>query len=78
MATPSARFAGSRPFASISKFRGSERLAVNGRLSTHVLDTHSGKPAAGIAITLIELCALGENRVIARAVTNATAAPTSR
>lgn len=50
---------------------GSERLAVNGRLSTHVLDTHSGKPAAGIAITLIELCALGENRVIARAVTNA-------
>ncbi|WP_315837703.1 2-oxo-4-hydroxy-4-carboxy-5-ureidoimidazoline decarboxylase [Bradyrhizobium prioriisuperbiae] len=50
---------------------GGERLAVNGRLSTHVLDTHSGKPAAGIPIELIEICALGKNRVIARAVTNA-------
>lgn len=50
---------------------GGERLAVNGWLSTHVLDTHGGKPAPGIAITLIELCALGEDRVIARAVTNA-------
>jgi 2-oxo-4-hydroxy-4-carboxy-5-ureidoimidazoline decarboxylase len=50
---------------------GPERLAVNGRLSTHVLDTHSGKPAAGIAVELRELCALGEPRLIARAVTNA-------
>src|SRR5882724_12485197 len=32
-----------------------ERLPVNGRLSTHVLDTHSGKPAAGIDIELVEL-----------------------
>src|ERR1700692_4364031 len=30
-----------------------DRLQVHGRLSTHVLDTHSGKPAAGIAIELI-------------------------
>ena len=50
---------------------GGERLAVNGRLSTHVLDTHSGKPAAGIPVELIEICALGTNRVIARTVTNA-------
>jgi 2-oxo-4-hydroxy-4-carboxy-5-ureidoimidazoline decarboxylase len=47
-----------------------DRLPVHGRLSTHVLDTHSGKPAAGIPVELIELSALGENRVIARTLTN--------
>jgi 2-oxo-4-hydroxy-4-carboxy-5-ureidoimidazoline decarboxylase len=47
-----------------------DRLPVNGRLSTHVLDTHSGKPAAGIAVELIELSELGESRVVTRAVTN--------
>jgi 2-oxo-4-hydroxy-4-carboxy-5-ureidoimidazoline decarboxylase len=48
-----------------------DRLLVHGRLSTHVLDTHSGKPASGIAVELIELSDLGANRVVARAVTNA-------
>jgi 2-oxo-4-hydroxy-4-carboxy-5-ureidoimidazoline decarboxylase len=48
-----------------------DRLAVHGRLSTHVLDTHSGKPAAGIAVELVELSDLGASRVITRAVTNA-------
>jgi 2-oxo-4-hydroxy-4-carboxy-5-ureidoimidazoline decarboxylase len=48
-----------------------DRLRVHGRLSTHVLDNHAGKPAPGIAIELVELSALGESRVIARAVTNA-------
>jgi 2-oxo-4-hydroxy-4-carboxy-5-ureidoimidazoline decarboxylase len=48
-----------------------DRLAVHGRLSTHVLDTHSGSPAAGIAVELVELSDLGKSRVIARAVTNA-------
>jgi 2-oxo-4-hydroxy-4-carboxy-5-ureidoimidazoline decarboxylase len=47
-----------------------DRLPVHGRLSTHVLDTHSGKPAAGISLVLTELSDLGEPRVIARAVTN--------
>jgi 2-oxo-4-hydroxy-4-carboxy-5-ureidoimidazoline decarboxylase len=47
-----------------------DRLAVNGRLSTHVLDTHSGKPAAGIAVELIELSELGASRVVTRTVTN--------
>lgn len=47
-----------------------DRLAVHGRLSTHVLDTHSGKPAAGIAVELVELSDLGASRVITRAVTN--------
>ncbi|MFH0296404.1 2-oxo-4-hydroxy-4-carboxy-5-ureidoimidazoline decarboxylase [Bradyrhizobium sp. 31Argb] len=48
-----------------------DRLPVHGRLSTHVLDTHSGKPAAGIAVELIELSDLGLSRVVTRAVTNA-------
>jgi 2-oxo-4-hydroxy-4-carboxy-5-ureidoimidazoline decarboxylase len=48
-----------------------DRLQVHGRLSTHVLDTHSGKPAAGIAIELIELSDLGASRVVTRVVTNA-------
>ncbi|MGY4317664.1 2-oxo-4-hydroxy-4-carboxy-5-ureidoimidazoline decarboxylase [Bradyrhizobium sp. JR3.5] len=48
-----------------------DRLAVHGRLSTHVLDTHSGKPAAGIAVELIELAGLGTSRVVTRALTNA-------
>jgi 2-oxo-4-hydroxy-4-carboxy-5-ureidoimidazoline decarboxylase len=47
-----------------------DKLMVNGRLSTHVLDNHCGKPAPGIAVELIELASLGESRVIARAVTN--------
>jgi 2-oxo-4-hydroxy-4-carboxy-5-ureidoimidazoline decarboxylase len=47
-----------------------DRLPVNGRLSTHVLDTHSGKPAAGIAVELIELSELGESRVVTRTITN--------
>ena len=47
-----------------------DRLPVHGRLSTHVLDTHSGKPAAGIPVDLVELSAHGENRIVTRAVTN--------
>ncbi|MBV9563148.1 MAG: 2-oxo-4-hydroxy-4-carboxy-5-ureidoimidazoline decarboxylase [Bradyrhizobium sp.] len=48
-----------------------DRLPVIGRLSTHVLDTHGGTPAAGIAVELVELSALGVSRVVTRAVTNA-------
>jgi 2-oxo-4-hydroxy-4-carboxy-5-ureidoimidazoline decarboxylase len=47
-----------------------DRLPVHGRLSTHVLDTHSGKPAAGVAIELIELSDLGLSRVVTRTMTN--------
>jgi 2-oxo-4-hydroxy-4-carboxy-5-ureidoimidazoline decarboxylase len=47
-----------------------DRLPVVGRLSTHVLDTHSGKPAAGVSVELIELSALGASRVVTRTVTN--------
>jgi len=48
-----------------------DRLKVHGRLSTHVLDTHRGSPAPGIAIELLEIAASGSSRVITRAVTNA-------
>ena len=43
---------------------------VNGRLSTHVLDTHAGRPAVGMAVELYELAG---NRYIhlATTVTNA-------
>jgi 2-oxo-4-hydroxy-4-carboxy-5-ureidoimidazoline decarboxylase len=47
-----------------------DRLPVHGWLSTHVLDTHSGKPAAGVPVELVELSALGENRVVMRTRTN--------
>ncbi len=48
-----------------------DRLQVHGRLSTHVLDTHSGRPAAGVAVELVELSDLGASRVVTRTVTNA-------
>jgi len=48
-----------------------DRLQVHGRLSTHVLDTHSGRPAAGIELDLIELSDLGVSRLVTRATTNA-------
>ena len=48
----------------------SDRLPIHGRLSTHVLDTHRGKPAAGIAVELVERSLLGASRVVTRTVTN--------
>src|SRR6201997_2589084 len=47
-----------------------DRLKVHGRLSTHVLDNHNGKPASGIEIVLTELSEFGVSRVITRAITN--------
>jgi 2-oxo-4-hydroxy-4-carboxy-5-ureidoimidazoline decarboxylase len=47
-----------------------DRLPIVGRLSTHVLDNHSGKPAAGVAVELVELSDLGMSRVVTRTVTN--------
>ena len=49
---------------------GPDRLPVAGRLSTHVLDLSEGRPAAGLAIELVELAADGPHPV-ARAMTNA-------
>lgn len=42
-----------------------------GRLSTHVLDTVSGRPAAGVALELFAIGADGTRRFVAGTVTNA-------
>jgi hydroxyisourate hydrolase len=41
-----------------------------GRLSTHVLDTAQGRPAAGVPVTLVRIEPSGERREIKRARTN--------
>jgi 2-oxo-4-hydroxy-4-carboxy-5-ureidoimidazoline decarboxylase len=48
-----------------------DRLRVHGQLSTHVLDSHSGSPAQGVAIEFFELASSGEARLISRMTTNA-------
>jgi len=53
-----------------AKVTGEGMPAVNGRLSTHVLDTHAGRPAIGVAIELHEFA--GEKpHYIQSAITNA-------
>jgi 2-oxo-4-hydroxy-4-carboxy-5-ureidoimidazoline decarboxylase len=52
------------------RVEAADRLPVHGRLSTHVLDTHSGRPAARVAIELAEISGDGERRAITRATTN--------
>jgi 2-oxo-4-hydroxy-4-carboxy-5-ureidoimidazoline decarboxylase len=47
-----------------------DKLPVSGRLSTHVLDNHDGRPAEGMALTLSELGDDGARRVLIRAATN--------
>jgi 2-oxo-4-hydroxy-4-carboxy-5-ureidoimidazoline decarboxylase len=46
-------------------------LGLNGRLSTHVLDNHAGRPAGGLRLALRELSGQDEPRMIARVQTNA-------
>jgi 2-oxo-4-hydroxy-4-carboxy-5-ureidoimidazoline decarboxylase len=50
--------------------QGPDTLQVHGRLSTHVLDTHAGRPAGGVVVDLIELSRHGASRLIAKTVTN--------
>jgi 2-oxo-4-hydroxy-4-carboxy-5-ureidoimidazoline decarboxylase len=47
-----------------------DKLPLSGRLSTHVLDTHDGLPAANVPIELWELSQAGDSRLILRTVTN--------
>ncbi len=47
-----------------------DKLPIAGRLSTHVLDTHSGRPAEGVAVELWELSRDGAERLIVKTVTN--------
>ena len=52
------------------KVTGEGMPLVNGRLSTHVLDTHAGRPAVGVAVELYEFA--GETvHCIETAITNA-------
>lgn len=53
-----------------AKVTGEGMPKVNGRLSTHVLDTHAGRPAIGVAIELFEFAGERAHR-IATATTNA-------
>jgi len=53
------------------RVKAPDRLKVHGRLSTHVLDTHGGRPAAGVAIELCEIGAGGAARTLQHTVTNA-------
>ena len=61
----------------IAAFRLDQRVAapdhlkVNGRLSTHVLDTHGGRPAEGVAVELFEIANSSTSALVARALTNA-------
>jgi 2-oxo-4-hydroxy-4-carboxy-5-ureidoimidazoline decarboxylase len=48
-----------------------DRLQVHGRLSTHVLDTHRGRPAEGVDIEFLEVFASGKSRLISRTTTKA-------
>ncbi len=43
-----------------------DKLPVHGRLSTHVLDTHLGKPAQGVAFELHALSNTGSDLVTKR------------
>ena len=52
------------------RITAADRLAVFGRLSTHVLDTWSGRPAAGVAVSLWERSE-SEDTLIVNTVTNA-------
>jgi 2-oxo-4-hydroxy-4-carboxy-5-ureidoimidazoline decarboxylase len=52
------------------KVEAADTLPVSGRLTTHVLDTHGGRPAEGVALTLCELYDNGSRRLIVSTVTN--------
>lgn len=53
-----------------AKVTGEGMPQINGRLSTHVLDTHAGRPAVGISVELYEFAGERAHR-IASAITNA-------
>ena len=47
-----------------------DRLNVHGHLSTHVIDTHRGRPASGVSIEFSEVVSSGGSRLIWRTTTN--------
>lgn len=54
----------------VDRVTGAGMPNVFGRLSTHVLDTHAGRPAQGVKVELFECGAAGPQR-LAEATTNA-------
>jgi 2-oxo-4-hydroxy-4-carboxy-5-ureidoimidazoline decarboxylase len=52
------------------RVKAPDRLKIAGRLSTHVLDTHAGKPAEGVGVELYEISDAGEARLLVRGITN--------
>lgn len=50
-----------------AKLTGEGMPVVSGRLSTHVLDTHAGRPAVGMAVELFELSGDRAQRIAAAA-----------
>lgn len=53
-----------------SQVTAPDKLPIAGRLSTHVLDTHSGRPAEGVAVELWELSRDGSERLVVKTATN--------
>src|SRR6516164_4347787 len=53
-----------------ARIKTTERLKVHGHLSTHILDTHGGKPAGGVSLELFELSRSSDPCLIVSAVTN--------
>jgi 2-oxo-4-hydroxy-4-carboxy-5-ureidoimidazoline decarboxylase len=52
------------------RVRAVDRLPVHGRLSTHVLDNFSGRPANSVAVELFEISKTDERRLVTRGLTN--------
>ena len=52
------------------RVKAADELPVSGRLSTHVLDNHDGRPAQGVPLTLCELGNDGARRLIVQTATN--------
>ncbi len=52
------------------RVEAADRLKVHGRISTHVLDTHGGRPAAGVLIELRQLSAGDDGSLVASTTTN--------
>lgn len=50
---------------------GEGSLGTTGRISTHVLDTVSGRPAAGVEVELLEFVGDERTAIVLRTVTNA-------
>ena len=55
-----------------------DRLKVHGQLSTHVLDTHRGRPAEGVEIEFLEAFASGKSRCCRARRPMPRAGPTGR